>query len=83
MFQRKIKRHVIGVLLLIFGILGGILPIIQGWIFVCLGLLVLKDDIAFIPKLIVKLKAKFPKASPFFSKAEEKVDHVMHKWGLK
>jgi hypothetical protein len=45
--------------------------------------LVLKDDIAFIPKLILKLKSKFPKAAPLFSKAEDKVDHIMHKWGLK
>jgi hypothetical protein len=83
MLQRKIKRHVIGIFLLFLGVLGGILPIIQGWIFISLGLLVLKDDIAFIPKLIMKLKAKFPRAAPVFSRAEDKVDHIMHKWGLK
>ncbi|MBN9565006.1 MAG: hypothetical protein J0G29_02770 [Alphaproteobacteria bacterium] len=83
MLSRKIKRHIIGIFLLFFGVVGGFLPIIQGWIFISLGLLVLKDDIAFIPRLIRKLKTRFPRTAPAFMKAEEKVDLIMHKWGLK
>ena len=80
---KKIKRYCLGYGLLFLGVLGGLLPIIQGWMFVIAGLLVLKDDLAITHRLIHYLRGKFPKLEPSFVKAEEKVDVLLVKWGLK
>ena len=39
--MKKIIRNTLGIILLIFGIIGGFLPIIQGWIFVLAGFILL------------------------------------------
>lgn len=39
--SHKYIRIPLGILLLILGVIGGFLPIIQGWVFIVLGLAVL------------------------------------------
>lgn len=83
LFPRKIRRYIVGVLCLILGVVGGLLPILQGWVFLCLGLLILKDDIKMIHCFVEFIKKKWPKASPAFINAEKRVDGILHRWHLK
>ena len=58
---RKYIRIRVGVFLLILGVIGGFLPIVQGWIFIVLGLTVLFGDefVNFLEGTIEKIKGRF------------------------
>lgn len=59
--SRKYVRIPVGIGLLILGVIGGFLPIIQGWIFIVLGLMVLfgEDFTNWLEELIERVKKKF------------------------
>ena len=39
--MKKILRNIIAVIFLIIGIIGGVIPILQGWVFVLTGFIIL------------------------------------------
>lgn len=49
----RATRLVAGILMLLAGAVGGLLPILQGWIFVLAGLMLLAPESRFIRKRIV------------------------------
>ena len=40
---RKATRIIIGLILLIIGLIGGLIPVFQGWVFGIPGLIILSD----------------------------------------
>ena len=56
--MRRIFRPFLGVFLVIIGIIGLILPIMPGWVFVIPGLLILADYFPPIKRLVEWAKAK-------------------------
>jgi len=61
---RRIRSGVVislGVFFLILGVVGGFLPVIQGWIFVLIGLALLAEEIPWVRRHLERLKARFPK----------------------
>ncbi len=47
-FTLKILRIVSGVICILIGVIGGFIPILQGWVFILLGLGLLSKDIPYI-----------------------------------
>ena len=58
-------RIALGVFLLILGVIGGFIPILQGWIFILLGLLVLFPKAKFTEKVLHKAEPKVPRTVAF------------------
>ena len=58
MFKDLIKI-IIGIILVIIGLIGGIIPIFQGWIFGLPGLIILSNYFPPLKKLIHRIKLKF------------------------
>jgi hypothetical protein len=54
-------RLVLGVVFLILAVIGAFLPIIQGWLFFLLAMLVLFPRTAFAEKVLLKAEPKLPK----------------------
>lgn len=54
-------RIVLGIVFLILGIIGGFLPIMQGWIFILLAILVLFPQSRFAIKALDKIERKMPR----------------------
>jgi hypothetical protein len=54
-------RLTLGVIFLILAVIGGLLPIMQGWIFFLLALLVLFPRTAFAEKVLRKAERKLPR----------------------
>jgi uncharacterized membrane protein YbaN (DUF454 family) len=52
----KIIRITAGILLLILGAIGGLIPIFQGWIFGLLGLWLLSKEIPWVHRYYEKIK---------------------------
>ena len=67
---------------LILGFLGGFIPILQGWIFIALGLILLKDHAVWARRLSIWLRRKYPKVRPVFKQAFQKIDEWLEKAGL-
>ena len=55
---KKTARIIIGVTLVIIGIIGGLIPIFQGWVFGIPGLIILADYFPPIKKLLAWAKKK-------------------------
>tara|TARA_X000000368_G_C22395475_1_gene435134 strand:- start:152 stop:352 length:201 start_codon:yes stop_codon:yes gene_type:complete len=58
----KIIRVVLGVILLIIGLIGGLIPIFQGWIFGLPGLMLLGSVFPSVKKMTNKLIKKAKKS---------------------
>jgi uncharacterized protein len=54
-------RIILGILFLILGVIGAFVPIMQGWIFFLLGILVLFPQSSFAIKALDKVEKKMPR----------------------
>lgn len=57
---------------IVLGILGLFLPVLQGVLFLMIGLIILSSEYVWAHKLVGKVKARFPKAVAVFEEASEK-----------
>lgn len=76
---RKILRWtkiIVGFALLLFGVIGGFIPILQGWVFVLAGLAILSTEFRWAKKLNRWMKVKFKTtiAKVKAKRAEKKAD---------
>lgn len=57
----RIVRLASGVILILLGIAGLVLPILQGWLFLALGALLLSVDIPFFERMVNWITEKVPR----------------------
>jgi hypothetical protein len=55
----RLIRLVSGILLLLLAIVGGMLPVLQGWIFLIPALLLLAPESRLIRKIVVRIRTRF------------------------
>ena len=61
------------------GFLGLFLPILQGVLFLAIGLIILSRHATWAERLILRLKTRYPRAGELFTKAEVMAEHWIHK----
>lgn len=78
----KIKKHAkritldtIGWIFIILGLVGLVLPVLQGILFLVIGLYILSIHSEFGKRVVYKLKHFHPKVTPHFDRIEKKIDH--------
>ena len=79
---QKLKRIaiiVIGWIFLLLGVAGLFLPILQGVLFILIGLMILSTEYAWAHHLLSKLKARFPKLAHGADSASQKVNAWMRR----
>ncbi|GAB4341934.1 MAG: hypothetical protein Kow0099_19110 [Candidatus Abyssubacteria bacterium] len=57
----RVLRISAGTVLVFLGLLGFLLPILQGWLFLTLGLLLLSKDVPFLQRAWKRLKVRYPR----------------------
>lgn len=62
--MRGLIRHVFGWGSIVLGVAGLFLPILQGWLFIALGALLLSPDVPFFARLLAKIERRFPRLKP-------------------
>lgn len=72
-------RYVAGYGFLFFGLVAGFLPILQGWIFVAIGLLLLRDE-RWARKVQIWVRRRYPESRPVFRKVYKSLDGWIEKW---
>lgn len=60
-----VVRITLGIVFLILGVIGGFIPILQGWVFILLGVLVLFPKSKFTEKILHKAEPKVPRTVRF------------------
>jgi uncharacterized membrane protein YbaN (DUF454 family) len=70
---KRIVMLVAGWGFVLFGIVGLFLPILQGVLFILIGLLILSSEYVWAHHLLGKLRARFPAASRKADETAEKV----------
>tara|TARA_Y100001958_G_C21202937_1_gene529338 strand:- start:1485 stop:1679 length:195 start_codon:yes stop_codon:yes gene_type:complete len=55
---RKATRIIIGLILLIIGLIGGLIPVFQGWVFGIPGLIILSDYFPPFKRVLIWAKKK-------------------------
>ncbi len=56
---RPIFRIILGIVLLGIGLIGGLIPIFQGWVFGLPGLVILSDYFPPLKRIISRLRKKY------------------------
>ena len=77
--KSRLKRtatYIVGWAFIILGILGLVLPILQGVLFLLIGLYILSSISPRAARMLVKLREKFPRISDQFDRAKPKAKAV-------
>lgn len=57
----KLVRIPLGIILLFLGVVGSVLPVLQGWLFFSMGIVILSVDIPFLARFVCWIERRFPK----------------------
>ncbi len=71
----RVVRHVIGWSLLVLGIAGLVLPVLQGWLFIALAALLLAPDVPFFARVLDWIERRFPALRHPIARARAKFGH--------
>jgi uncharacterized protein len=59
---KRLLRITLGIIALVLGIAGLVLPILQGWFFIALAVIILSRDITFFARMEDRFASRFPRA---------------------
>jgi uncharacterized protein len=71
---KRIATEVVGWVFIVLGIAGLFLPVLQGILFLLIGLFILSTQYAWAHRLLHKLRERFPKIATQFDKAKQKAE---------
>ncbi len=70
--MKRIAIEVVGWLFIVLGIAGLFLPVLQGILFLLIGLFILSTQYEWAHRLLHRVRERFPKIAAQFDKAKEK-----------
>lgn len=79
MIKRGLKKVVVitlGVLFILVGLIGLVLPILQGWLFLVIGALLLSTHSPMLRGWIHRYSSPYPRIHAFVQKAQSWIDRV-------
>ncbi len=62
------------------GVVGLFLPILQGVLFLAIGLIILSRHAPWAERLILRLKTRYPRAGELFTRAEVMAERLLHRF---
>jgi hypothetical protein len=72
-FRPSIRRKAAGIALLVLGVLGLVLPFLQGFLFLALGMFVLRDQYAWAHRGMEWIRRKWPNVVPAIEEREARL----------
>lgn len=74
---KRLLRLIFGWLFLVLGILGLVLPILQGWLFIAIATILLAQDVPFFKRILNYVRQRFPKIARKADKITDQIDDEM------
>jgi len=68
-----VLRHLLSWLCLILGVVGLVLPILQGWLFLALGAVLLDPDLPIFARLVCWIERRFPRVRRLLQKLRRRL----------
>lgn len=78
-FMRTLALQAVGYFFLVLGVIGLVVPILQGILFISIGLIILAKTAPWANRLLARFREKYPDAGRLIDKADAKVEE----WGRK
>ena len=78
---KKIAVLALGWFFVLLGIIGLFLPILQGILFILIGLIILSTEYVWAHRLLEKLKARFPTTSQKATEASARAHQWLQRFG--
>ena len=72
-------RISLGFLLILFGLVALVIPVLPTWIFIAFGMLILAGDVPYFARLICRIEHRFPRIGGFSSR----IRSVLTKHGVR
>jgi uncharacterized protein len=76
---KKVLVLVVGWGFILLGIAGLFLPVLQGILFLMIGLVILSTEYVWAHHLLAKIRSRFPKIAGTADRAKEKAAHWMQR----
>jgi uncharacterized membrane protein YbaN (DUF454 family) len=77
--MKTIALQALGYFFLVLGIIGLVVPVLQGFLFIAIGLIILSKTAPWAERLLERFRNRYPQAGAIIDKADDKV----HAWGRK
>lgn len=77
--MKTVLLQAVGYAFLVLGVIGLVLPILQGFLFLAIGMIILSKTAPWAERALERLRNRFPQAGAVIDKADAKV----HEWGQK
>jgi uncharacterized protein len=77
---KHILIQIVGWIFIVLGIIGLFLPILQGVLFLFIGLIILSSEYAWAHQVLEKLRTRFPKLSGKVDEARQKASLWMRRF---
>ena len=78
-FAKRVLVQVVGWVFILVGIVGLFLPILQGVLFLLIGLMILSTEYAWAHHLLSKIRQRFPKLSDKVDQAAQKASQWLRR----
>ena len=76
---RRLLLFILGLIFLFFSVIGGILPIIPGFLFLLLSVIMFSLTFPVLRKVIDKVLKKFPMINKYFLIIEKRIQKIINK----
>jgi uncharacterized protein len=76
---KRIGIILVGWVFIVLGILGLFLPVLQGILFLLIGLLILSTEYVWAHNLLQKLRARFPRIAGHMDHARQRAEQWTHR----
>jgi len=70
--MKRLIRIATGTSMLLLGLAGLVLPVLQGWLFIAMGVIVLSQDVVFLARVEQSITARFPMAGQSLQRLRER-----------
>ena len=77
--REKWLTVIVGWIFIVLGIAGLFLPVLQGVLFLMIGLIILSNEYAWAHRILEKLRDRFPRVATRFHEASEKARAWMNR----
>ncbi|HZR30462.1 MAG TPA: PGPGW domain-containing protein [Terriglobales bacterium] len=77
---KQVALLIVGWAFILIGIVGLFLPVLQGILFIVIGLVILSTEYAWANRLLTKLRTRFPKIGKYADEGTARAKEYLARW---